>query len=70
MVKTAPFLVRPLSERVIDLLREEVDYIANRDKGVIDSPHSPVEAYNPEDVLKLIQDNGTESGTANAAPLF
>lgn len=37
--------------------REEVDYIATRDKGLIDSQYSPVEAHSPEEVLKLIQDN-------------
>lgn len=37
--------------------REEVDYIATRDQGLIESRYCPVEAYSPEDVLKLIQNN-------------
>lgn len=36
---------------------ENVDYIATRDNGLIDSQYSPVEAYSPEEVLRLIQDN-------------
>ena len=37
--------------------REEVNYIATRDKGLIDSRFCPVEAYTPEDVMKLIQED-------------
>lgn len=37
--------------------REGVDYIATRDKGLIESQDSPVAAYSPEDVLTLIQTN-------------
>lgn len=37
--------------------REGVDYIATRDQGLIESRYCPVEAYSPEDVLKLIQNN-------------
>ncbi len=37
--------------------REGVDYIATRDAGLMDSQDCPVEAYSPEDVLKLIREN-------------
>lgn len=36
--------------------RKGVDYIATRDRGLIESQCSPVEAYSPEDVLKLIRE--------------
>lgn len=37
--------------------REGAEYIATRDAEFIDSMFSPVEAYLPKDVLKLIHDN-------------
>ena len=36
--------------------REGAEWIATRDQGLIDSQYCPIEAYSPDDILKLIQD--------------
>ena len=37
--------------------REDVDYIVTRDKGLLESKYSPVEACSPKEALKLMADN-------------
>ena len=37
--------------------REDVDYIVTRDKGLLESKYSPVEACSPKEALRLIADN-------------
>ena len=36
--------------------REGAEYIATRDKGLIDSQYCPIEADYPEEILKMIRD--------------